>query len=102
MSYSDNVTAASDSTFVNVVRAAMFKYALEVVAEDPTTAQHDNRVTLAGKVLASPDGYVQQFALACAVIGGVIMANIRPMTDDQIDAAVDQGVAGVWNAFLGA
>jgi len=101
MSYTDNVAAAQESTFQAAVSAGMVKYALGVAAEDPTTADHVNRLAFANKVIQSPNGWTPQFALAVAVQMGAVLAAIRPLSDAEIDAAVDTAVAAVWPAFSG-
>lgn len=90
MSYTSAAAKINADAVRQEVRVAIVAFALTVMAE-ATSAAHALRVALAQKVLASPDDYVQPFALA------VVANNQNAVSDADIDA----GLAAVWNAMAG-
>jgi hypothetical protein len=79
MSYIDQWNRSQDSGFQVQVRIAMVTAALAVMAEDPATASHAARVTLAEKILSDPMGMTSRIALA-AVTNGAIAAQAAAQT----------------------
>lgn len=60
----DRFDAARDDTFFPRVRVALAITAAQIAAEDPETANHDNRVAYARDVFRNPDTHVGYWMFA--------------------------------------
>lgn len=89
---------AEDPAFVRRVRQAMTKAAAAVAAESDQTANHADRVALARAVLALPNAWAANFAIAVANNGNVGTGSSDPLTDD---SALEFVVNSLWDAFSG-
>jgi hypothetical protein len=58
--------ASQDESFRAVVRIALGRTVLAVIAEDPETPNHADRMTLASKVMERLDWYVGQTSVVLA------------------------------------
>lgn len=96
---------AHDGRFVQLVGAQMMVQAHAVCTEDPATADHANRLVLAGFVLLNPHAWAQRFALLIALADGQItkanaetrLPNVMPLAwIDMVQAALrEQAAQGV-------
>lgn len=91
--YLNDYNVAINESFIQPVTIAMLNAAVAISAELSSTAGHAQRFALATKVLASPDSYAQQFALA-AVADDVTTAGIS-------DSALQTRINAIWSAIAG-
>lgn len=89
---------AEDPAFVRRVRQAMTKAAANVASESDQTANHTDRVALAKAVLALPNEWAANFAVAVANNPNVGTGTSDPLTDD---SALEFVVNSLWDAFSG-
>ena len=92
MSLSTQFAAAQDTTFQNLIQAAIVQSAIMITSELASVANHDNRVKLATNVLLSPTTYVSDFAQA---------VSSQAIDKTATDAAIMDAVSAVWNAIAG-
>lgn len=91
---------AQDARLVGPLRAAIARVAVETVAEDPATAEHWVRASLAAEVLRAPAAHVDAFAWATSTNDTLV----RRWAGDDLDAVhagLQAAVAAVWNAVAG-
>ena len=97
---------AHDAGFLNRLQFAMATVALQVVNEDPATANHAARRAFASSVLGNPGAAAA--AAAVAVVTAVnltaattaIDADLR-VSSSASDADIASQVSTLWNAFAG-
>lgn len=92
MSLASQYAAAQDTTFQNLIQAAIVQTAVILTSEAANTVNHENRVRLATNILLSPTTYVSDFAQAVASQGA---------DKNTADATILANVSGVWNAISG-
>ena len=80
-----------DAPFTARVKSALVKACPAVQNEAGGTANHAVRLTLVGRILASPDGYAQRFAPFVAMDATLFAGNstLTAATDSQIETAVN-------------
>jgi len=92
MSLTTQFAAATDTTFLNLIQAAIVQQAIAITSEASTAADHINRVNLATSVLRSPGQYLASFAQAVAS---------QSVDKTATDALILTTVSAVWNAIAG-
>ena len=92
MSLTTQFAAATDTTFLNLIQAAIIQQAIAITSEAPTAADHINRANLATEVLRSPGQYLASFAQAVAS---------QAIDKTAADSAILNTVSAVWNAIAG-
>lgn len=99
MAYLDQAALARNEDFINRVRVAACKAAIDIASEgyggegQPTAAQHNLRIDFARTVLRDPEPWAIKLTWGC-VANPVISA-------DSIDSDLDFQVASMWNAYAG-
>lgn len=97
---SDSARFARDPLVRPPLTAAITAAAVQIMAEDPATANHQGRIQLATRVLNGPDGAVESFLWAVSSNATVVD---KWMTN-QLDSAIGDFafvVSSVWNAVAG-
>ncbi len=89
---------AEDPAFIRRVRQAMTKAAANVASESDQTANHADRAALAATVLALPNEWARNFAVAVANNPNVGTGTSDPLTDD---GALEFVTNSLWDAFSG-
>lgn len=93
-------TLGSDAAFIDRVRSAAVKAAIDVAAEDAGTANHTQRMNLANRVLMSPGRWAE--IMAEGVAANVTIVS-KAMADQEIpDGDIEFTVTSLWNAYAGA
>jgi hypothetical protein len=92
MSLATQFAAANDTTFQNLIQAAIVETAVILSGELASVDNHANRVRLATNILLNPTLYVSDFAQAVASQG---------VDKTATDAVIMSSVSGVWNAIAG-
>src|SRR5262245_22135793 len=96
MALIDEYQASLDVTFINRCYIAAVAFAVLVVeSEDPSTANHANRVAYAKAVVNNPGAY------AASLATGVIALNASSSGGSLSDTAVSNSIAAIWNMFAG-
>lgn len=89
---------AEDPDFIRRVRQAMTKAAANVAAESEQANNHADRVLLAKAVLALPNEWARNFAIAVANNPNVGTGTSDPLMDD---GALEFVTNSLWDAFAG-
>lgn len=89
---------AEDPAFIRRVRQAMTMAAQDVASESDQTANHADRAQLAATVLALPNEWAKNFAIAVANNPNVGTGTSDPLEDD---GALEFVTNSLWNAFAG-
>ncbi len=99
MAYTDIYTAATDDTHVlrKQCAVACYKAALDVINEDPETANHGNRLAWARKITQDANAPTQ--AAARWVWALFADATIRDNPTTASDATVQNAVNGILNTM---
>jgi hypothetical protein len=92
MSLTTQFTASTDTTFLNLIQAAIVQQAIAITSEAAATSNHTNRVNLATAVLRTPGAYVSDFAQAVAS---------QAIDKTATDTVILNTVSAVWNAIAG-
>jgi hypothetical protein len=92
MSLATQYAAAQDTTFQNLIQAAIVQQAIAITSELTTVVNHPNRVRLATNILLSPNTYISDFAQAVAS---------QAVDKTATDAVILTTVSAVWNAIAG-
>jgi hypothetical protein len=92
MSFQDQYVEATNPGLQSRVQMATSKTAQQVAAEDPATANHANRTSLATQIARSPSMYTVAFTtLLCG----------QAITDQSTDEEIASMVSAVWNTMAG-
>ena len=99
-SLSEGAAFASDYAFRPIIIAALEKVAMGVVAENPTTPRHAERLSLARKVLNTPENSdrLSQFAWAVSTDEDLVDS----YTENDLEAvavALPSVLEGLWNTL---
>jgi hypothetical protein len=97
LNYSQLVTASSDTTFRNRVKAAINVAAIAITVDAPSTPLDLKRDKLARQVLNNPTIFTDSFALPVAL--GFTAKSALDLSD-ATDAELDTRVAAVWNDLI--
>lgn len=93
---------SNDGIFINRVKVAMLEAAIAIVNEDPQTASHAERATLALQTINSPDEWARRMAVAVVTNPNTGSGSSDPAVDDADgDSALQFVVASIWNAVAG-
>lgn len=96
----DSARFARDPEVRAPLTAAIAAAAVQIMAEDPSTANHQGRLQLATRVLNGPDGAVDSFVWAVSSNATVVDKWMSNQTESAIgDFAFV--VSTVWNAVAG-
>lgn len=97
----DAAKLATDQTLFGPLTAAIVRYAMEVIDEDPETEDHGQRLVLAYQVLHSPEQYVSRFAWAVSTNPTIV----AKWGDDDFEGAFNDlqyVVNTIWSPVAGA
>jgi hypothetical protein len=80
------------------VRHFIVKAAIAIVAEDPITVNHADRLVLSASILGNADGYVTRFGYACMTNATLLAAaDQTAIADNDLEFAVNSLI----DAFAG-
>jgi hypothetical protein len=102
MATKDIIAAASDPVFYTRVAFIALKSAQNVASEDPSTANHANRVAYSGRVLTGDDKALL-IALHIAASNPTIAATLESSGGDAVpDGDVEFAMGQIWDARANA
>lgn len=95
LSFTDQATLATDTTFINRVKQAMLTAAIAIAGEAASgkTTVDQSRLSFATAVLREPEKYAR------VLVHGVATATAGKM--ELTDTELSNIVASVWNAYAG-
>lgn len=100
--YSARSAIAANETFVGRVREGIFESAIQIINEDPGTANHEARIRLARMVITAPDEWARRFAVGVTTNPNTGTGTSDPATDDADgDSALAFVIASIWDAYAG-
>lgn len=94
------VNTITDTDFLKLVAVAAVRTAIAVASEDPATVSHAARVTLASKIVNSPQNYAQLFALSCAADDAFLALTPAQVAGSYGLSVVQSRISTVYNAYL--
>ena len=96
------IAAASDPTFYTRVSFIALKVAQNVASEDPATANHENRVNYAARVLRGADNALL-LAMHLAASNATIAATLETDGGSAVpDGDIEFALATIWDARANA
>lgn len=102
MATGEIIAAASAPTFYTRVAFVALKTAQNVAAEDPGTANHENRVAYANRVFRGEEGALL-LALHVASANGTVAAALESGGGDAVpDADIEFVLSTIWDARANA
>ncbi len=89
--YVDLANLRANVDFLHRVEIAVAKFAIYILGEDPSTANHNARYRWAASALLNPTG-VAAGLISAVVLDDNIQANLENSTDEQIQSAVESRI----------
>jgi hypothetical protein len=97
----DLIATASDATFAGRVMMIQFKVAQNVASEDPSTANHTERLNYAGMVIRGeekPQTVAAHVISSNASISAQIEANPAALGSNVPDGDIEFALASIWDS----